>query len=194
MLVRATVIAQDDSHRLWSSVDVQEAHAWLLKHHKRIPTFRILYASFGKEVVDAEVERFLEERTRYLSALNALVEIDEKSNECHKCGKPDTERYTFGLAEMLLDKRHWWETIASVAISAITVPTLGRGMISFPGRTRRARILKFRLRLCHSCARKSKTIFGTVREESYAAHPCWERAHELGFRRFLSRDKVKHFK
>src|SRR2546426_11365391 len=66
-LIRATLIAQDEEHRLWSAEDVRAIREWLLKHHKRVPTFQTLYASFGKEVVDAEVQGLLEERTKYLA-------------------------------------------------------------------------------------------------------------------------------
>jgi hypothetical protein len=144
-------------------------------------------------VAEAEAEAFVRERTEYLQSANRLVEIDENSKGCHKCGRPHEERYFFGLAEMLIDKRNWWETAASVAVSALTLPTIGIGTLRFPGRKRQARILKFHLLLCCDCASGYKTIFGALREDGYAAHPCWEPAHNLGFTKFLSAEEVNKF-
>ena len=192
-LVRFTVIANDREHRLWNSEDVEDSRRWLETHHKQIPSLGMLRASFDEEAVEEEIKSFVDQRIRYLETVKELVQIDQHSLKCHKCGASNPARYPFGLAKIIIDKRTWSETIASVALSAVTLPTIGIGRFSFPGRKRQARILRFQLLLCSPCA-SFYSYFFKLREEAYSLHPCWEPARRLGFNDFLTDKELQGFK
>jgi hypothetical protein len=189
-LIRATFIIHDETNRLWSIEDVQGTREWLLKRHKSIPTLQELHTAFGRNVVDAEIESCIRERENYLATIEKIIEIDAAFTKCHICGSTHkTVRRDFGLAEVLVDKRNWAETAVSVAISVVTLPTLGVGRISFPGRTRRLRVLKLHLILCDACMREKTTALlwdSKLTAADYARHPAWEVAQQLGFVKILT--------
>ena len=132
-----------------------------------------------------------------MSTINTIVESDADSDRCHKCeSKYEVTRHPFGLAEILLDKRDWWETIWSVAVSAVSLPTIGVGRLALPGRSKEARILRLHLPLCRGCVRKSTGAFGGIklRNDDYKLHPSWNVAQQLGFTEWISPRELSGFK
>ena len=84
--------------------------------------------SIPAETLDADEEN-------EIKGLRRLAGIDAKPNECHGCGRTEgLKGYNFGLAKVLSAKRDWTEIAASVALSAISVPLVGLGMIKIPGK------------------------------------------------------------
>jgi hypothetical protein len=115
--------------------------------------------------------------------LSESVVRDQKPSQCHGCGRAD-QLYTwdFGLGKEISTRRAWEETAASVAISAITVPLLGVGMLRLPGKKTRFQVLRLQLILCEKCRDSRMT--------TYLAHPLWEPAHKLGFTEFMNANEL----
>ena len=195
-LIRLTVIANDMDSRLWTSNEVTGARGFLKKKYKQIPTLEDLSDWFGTEAVQHEVTDFVEGQARYLRYIQDIYSLDEKGEVCHKCGSAFmVKRYLFGLAEITSEKRTWLETAFSVALSAITLPTIGYGGLALPGKTTTARVLRLHLSLCASCAKQSKNWVRTVqlRQEDCVKHPAWQKAQALGFTRFLSEEELAKY-
>jgi hypothetical protein len=58
--------------------------------------------------------------------------------------------FDFGLARIKVT-RNWTETIASAAVSAVSLPLIGFGMVRLPGKTTTTRMFKLRMALCEEC-------------------------------------------
>src|SRR5256885_15855613 len=73
---------------------------------------------------------------------------------CHNCGKSDElVAWDFGLGRAITTKRNWDETLISGAISAVTLPLIGVGMVRLPGNRSTFAVLRLWLLLCESCSR-----------------------------------------
>ncbi len=100
-----------------------------------------------------------------------------KETKCHKCGASGgLKAWDFGLGMVVSTKRTWGETAVSAAISAITVPLIGYGMLRLPGKKTSFNVLRLRLVLCDACLR---TRVG------YSSHPFWKEANRLGYTEFF---------
>lgn len=114
--------------------------------------------------------------------ISELLSIDPKPHQCHGCRtEKDLYGYDFGLAKVMSARRNWGEAAWSAAVSAVSLPLLGYGILQLPGKKSRLRVLRLRLILCESCRR---------RRVSYLLHPWWEPARRLGFTQFLSADDL----
>lgn len=58
--------------------------------------------------------------------------------------------FDFGLARVKV-ARNWTETIASAAVSAVSLPLVGVGMVRLPGKTTTTSMFKLRMALCEEC-------------------------------------------
>ena len=168
------------------------------KKYKTIPTWEELCDWFGSDEVQSAVDRVVAYRVRYLRDIEEIYSLDEITVLCHKCGGTDMiQRHLFGLAEITSEKRTWLETAVSVAVSAISLPTIGYGTFAFPGKTQTAKILRLHLVLCADCTPQSKSLmgFGAIRIQLNDAvfHPAWQKAQELGFTKFLSKEELSGF-
>jgi hypothetical protein len=67
--------------------------------------------------------------------------------------------------------------------SAITLPTLGMGVLYAPGKQTQFSVLKLQLRLCDPCARDKRT--------AYSMHPSWKKASALGYTEFFDANDLK---
>lgn len=116
--------------------------------------------------------------------IRELLAIDQKFDECHRCGsKTVLYRRDFGLEKILSRRRAWAQTAASVAVSAITMPVLGVGGRALPGKKHQLSVLRLQLVLCESCAQS--------KNKSYSLHPWWDAADRLGYSEFLSAEDLK---
>lgn len=97
--------------------------------------------------------------------------------KCHKCGaSKGIKAWDFGLGKAISSKRAWGETAMSAALSAVTVPLIGYGMLRLPGKKTNFRVLRLRLMLCDSCWQN---------RAGYSFHPFWNEANRLGFTEFF---------
>jgi len=115
--------------------------------------------------------------------VDELLPIDQKPDECHRCGRRDSlYAWDFGLGKRISTKRAWGDTAWSLAVSAVTVPLMGVGGLQFPGKKARLRVLRLQLILCDSCRQG---------EITYSVHPWWEAARRLGYTEFLDAAALK---
>ena len=111
------------------------------------------------------------------SASGSETKSDRKDPRCHKCGASDgLKAWNFGLGKADSTKRAWGETAISAALSAVTVPLIGFGMLRLPGKRTSFTVLRLRLVLCDACWRD---------RAGYSSHPFWNEANSLGYTEFF---------
>jgi len=145
----------------------------------------------------AEVER-------YRSEIRDLAEIPQMEGQCHNCGNANLTElrgFRFGLAKILSTKRYWLPTLGSVAssaaVAAITLPLLGKTLVSFeaPGTKRTALVLRLKLVLCAQCFRDGKLILRAKGLQTlYSLHPRWDKARAWGYTEFLTEEELDEWK
>lgn len=132
-----------------------------------------------------------------------IVRIDQKLNQCHRCGSSDEEdlnRIEFGIAKVVSVKRDWSETLThvglSAALSAATLPLIGIGGIRWknPSKTTSFRLLEAQLVLCRECLSWARLERNYMRAEAYRCHPWAEKARAIGYDRYLSVDDLRNLK
>ena len=112
------------------------------------------------------------------------LSTDIRLQQCRSCGRKDNlYGWDFGLGMPVASRRDWSYTLASVAVSAVTLPLLGAGVFQLPGKTTTLRVLRLRFLLCDSCARQGG--------KPYSLHPSWGEAMRLGFTWFYDADALK---
>lgn len=118
--------------------------------------------------------------TQHLRSLSErLAAIDPKEDVCHGCGGKDgLTVYPFGLAKKLGREWHVAETIASVGISAVSLPLVGLGILRLPGNTTTFQVLRMKLVLCPNCRKK---------RINYELHPWFATVSHAGFTKFMDR-------
>jgi len=186
-IVRFVLIAGDREHKLWSDGEVLAAKSRF--GLKEVPSYDALCLRFGKEKVDLARQELIQERVAWLQ-----FQDDLKGNKspCHECGAAaNLTFYDFGLARLLKEERDWKMSGAAVAISALTLPTLGMGYLRGPDSTQSANVLRMRLVLCKFCvAKRPKGWEYGSNENECSLHPCWVRAHEAGFDKFIPGSEI----
>lgn len=110
------------------------------------------------------------------------VAKDNRLSQCHNCGRDAVHGWDFGLGKPLRS-RTWSGTAASVVVSAVTIPLIGVGAFQLPGKRTTMSVLRLRLLLCDTCARR-----GGI---GYSVHPLWGEAMQQGFTEFLNADELK---
>lgn len=111
------------------------------------------------------------------SSTNSRTRSDLKEPNCHKCGAAGgLKAWDFGLGKAIETKRVWGETAISAALSAVTVPLIGYGVLRLPGKKTSFSVVRLRLILCDACCRN---------RVGYSAHPFWEEANRLGYTEFF---------
>jgi len=94
------------------------------------------------------------------------------SPECQGCGRRDAlRRWNFGLGRPLGTETDWGETLASIAVSAVTIPMLGIAGLRLPGKKTSLSVLRLQLLLCDTCTRQGKT--------PYSVLPVWSEQCDL---------------
>ena len=112
-----------------------------------------------------------------------IVSEDRQSTGCHKCGsKAAQHTWQFGLGKVISSRHAWGETAISAAVSAVTLPLLGAGILKLPGKETSFHVLRLRLNLCDSCARSKGT--------AYSMHPARKKATSLGYTEFLDASEL----
>lgn len=113
---------------------------------------------------------------------NLVITSDCKEPKCHKCGAAGgLKAWDFGLGKIVTTKRAWGETAISAALSAVTVPLTGYGMLRLPGKKTRFSVVRLRLVLCDTCLRN---------QAGYSSHPFWEEANRLGYTEFFDQTEL----
>jgi hypothetical protein len=93
-----------------------------------------------------------EERRLKQGELQEMLSKDNRLRQCHSCGRKDNlHGWDFWLAKRIVTGRDSTGTIASVALSAVTLP-YGLGVFQFPGRKTTLSFVRLRLLLCDPCS------------------------------------------
>jgi hypothetical protein len=90
----------------------------------------------------------------------------------------------FGLARTKT-RRDWNDTIASVILSAVSLPLGGFGLIRLPGKTTKTSMFTLRLAACSDCA--SQFV-------DYSLHPWFPILFEYGYDEFISPEEIIAYK
>jgi hypothetical protein len=186
-MLRFVLIAGDSDHKFWSADEVLAAKGRF--GLKGVPSYDALSSHFGKEQVDRACQEIIEERVAWLQFHD---ELQGNKSPCHECGAAaDLTFHDFGLARLLKKERDWKMAGAAVALSVLTVPTLGMGYLRGPDSTQSANVLRMRLVLCKSCGDKRPKgwKYGS-NEKECSLHPWWVKAHDAGFDKFIPGSEI----
>jgi hypothetical protein len=128
------------------------------------------------------------EGTAQPALIKELLAIDPKPHECHACGRRDKLfAWDFGMARRISTKRAWGESALSIALSAASLPLLGVGVLTMPGKKIRYQVLRLRLVFCERCCRQNRASAYSrrLRSAAYSVHPWFEVARRIGYTEFL---------
>lgn len=193
-LIEQALIARDQENSLWSRTEVEAATSSLNKKYGGVPTLEGLEAMYGKVPVREALFALMRERHYLLDAIELILRVDSGGTRCHGCGAAAAlSRFVFGLAKIVKETRDWVETIASVAVSAVSLPLTGFGVFQTPGRATTANILRLHLLFCPECTKKRTRLFGNLvlSDSDYELHPCFVKARQLGYSRLLAADPLQ---
>lgn len=111
----------------------------------------------------------------------ALKRNMPEPGHCQECGRKEHLSYfDFGLAKFAA-KREWSDTAISAALSALTVPLFGMGMIRLPGKSERYSVMRLSLVLCEVCLSAGAT---------YTSHPWYKVLWSYGYIEFIHPDQL----
>lgn len=112
---------------------------------------------------------------------------------CRYCAcETDLIRWNFALMRVEGSRISIGTTVTSAAVSAITLPFLGAGLLRLPGRSHSGQALHLRLITCKPCCKRHGNFFGlfTLNERRASTHPLWHALHEHGFTKYLAEEKM----
>lgn len=182
-MIRMVLVASDKKNKLWPDAEVLAAQA--LFGLNGVPSYDALSLRFGEAILDQTMQELIQERVGWLQFQAAL----QGSNDpCHICGATTKLTYhDFGLLRLLSKETDWKLSAASAAMSALTIPTMGFGLVRGPDSTRTANILRMRLVLCESCleGRQGYSAKLKLTVADCSRHPLWSKAHDAGFDTFV---------
>lgn len=122
--------------------------------------------------------------------LSALKEKSVNLNKCHSClAETGLLKLDFGLA-MIKTGRNWQETIASVAISAISLPLGGIGLIKLPSKNTEIDVLPLEFHICLDCFEE----IGDARKIDFSLHPWFGLLWDYGYNRFITPSEIENYK
>lgn len=150
----------------------------------------------GKPLAATESEML--QKCQMGKGVSDLLNIDPKSNTCHKCGAEiELTRHEFAMAKVTAIKRNWGETAALAGISALSIATAPlTGFIALkwknPDKTVSFNLIRATLVLCLPCLSGAwKTKHKTsLKEEALCLHPWVRAARGLGYDKFLSAEEI----
>lgn len=191
-LLRCALAVHDDEARLWPPESIELAKTWFRRTRGEVPSLERVFQEIGHQRAEQMTQQILDDR----NFKNYLLGYGKP---CHYCGA-EKNLIFWNFALMKVEDSHVsiGGTVASAAISAITLPLLGAGAIRFPGRMHSGQAFRLRLVTCRPCCKKHGNIFGLfiLNKERASAHPLWNVLFENGFTKFFTEERmpeeVKH--
>lgn len=183
-ILKAVLAANDIKYKFWDKDSVEYAQAQYMRHSGNIPSIEAVAESIGYE----RAEILLRDIAKWRGFVQALK---AKDDPCHFCGNNDSLAYfEFGLMRVDSSTRTWGEAAASLALSTITLPLLGMGRISLPGKKNTGELFRMNLVVCKSCISKNSNLIGLFipKKAHYSKHPYWTMLNEAGFTEFLTKE------
>jgi hypothetical protein len=183
-MLKFALAANDIKYNFWDKDSVEYAQSYYLRRSGNIPSVDAIaeYIGYERSLI------LLQDIVNWRSFIQTLK---AKDDPCHFCGNNDNLAYfEFGLMRVESSTRIWGETAASIALSAITLPFLGLGRVSLPGKQRTGELFRLNLVICRSCINKNSNLIGLFfpKKAHYSKHPYWAALHEAGFAEFLTKE------
>lgn len=185
-LLKWIMAAQDDGFELWPRESVEFALGQWKKKNGNLPSSEGVFNLIGIERTRELVNDVIQWRT-FDNALKGY------RSPCHYCGsEDDLAHHDFALMCVQETKREWAETLATTALSALTLSLVGAGRVHLPSKSLEGAAYHLKLAVCSSCCKKEGNIFGVfiINEKRASKHPMWEALQEAGFTKFLVREKM----
>lgn len=184
-LLRAVTAAHDDNCQLWPAESAEYARSLYVRGRGAVPSIDSIIAEVGQARAEQMLPEILDER-KFKNALRGY------NSPCHYCGSAGERVYLdFALMRVSGSSISIGQTVASAALSTVTIPLLGVGALSLPGKSLRGAAFHLKLVVCKPCCKKEGNMFGFFMNERRASrHPLWSVLHEHGFTKFLPKDKM----
>jgi hypothetical protein len=179
--LRVILAANDDEFKLWPSKAVEHAKLICKKNWQKIPSLDAAVNELGLELSKRIYAEIKQERI----FINALFGY---GSSCHYCGSNSIfGGIDFALMRVDNSNRSWGSTIASAALSAITIPLIGGAALSLPRKSFQGDAYRMRVVACKDCMEKNSNIFGLFlpNKERASKHPLWKAMHDAGFTKLL---------
>lgn len=185
-LLRGAIAAHDNDAQLWPPESVEYARNMFKRARGAVPTLERVFQEIGRQRAEQIAPLIIEQR----KFKNSLLGY---GSPCHYCAsETDLVRWDFALMKVEESRISIGATAASAAISALTLPMLGAGVLRLPGRSHSGQALHLRLTTCKPCCKTHGNFFGLfmLNEQRASAHPLWHALHEHGFTKFLPAEKM----
>ena len=186
VLLSAALAAHDNEARLWPPESVEYARNIFKRTRGSVPTMERVFTEIGAQRAEELTPQIIEQR----NFKNLLLGY---RSPCHYCAsETDLVRWDFALMKVEESRISIGATAASAAVSALTLPLLGAGVLRLPGRSHSGQALHLRLATCKPCCKTHGNFFGLfmLNEQRASAHPLWHALHEHGFTKFLAAEKM----
>jgi hypothetical protein len=184
--LKLILAANDDKFEMWSQSAVEYARRICNKNWQRVPSLDAAVKELGLDLSKLIYAEIKKDRDFF----NAL--IGHKS-PCHYCGSDsDLGGFYFALMKVETSNRSWGGTLASVALSAITVPLIGGAALSLPGKSLQGGAFRLKLVACKACMNKNSNLIGLFlpNEERASHHPLWKPLQDAGFTKLFLHEKI----
>lgn len=185
-LLKWIMAAQDDSFELWPKQSVEFALGQWKKKNGNLPSSEGVFNLIGAERARELINDVIQWRT-FDNALKGY------KSPCHYCGSEHDLIYLdFALMRVQETKREWAGTLATAAMSALTIPLVGAGRINLPSKLARGAAYHLKLVVCKPCCKKEGNMFGLfmINEKRASKHPMWQVLQEAGFTKFLEKEEM----
>lgn len=186
-MMKSVMAAHDSEYQLWDRESVEFSRQQYQKQWGRIPSIETVAEIVGVDRATQMIPEIVEWR-KFDHALKA------KCDPCHFCGSQEKlKRYEFGLMRVESSKRNWSEAVATVAISAVTLPLAGVGRVHLPSKSYSGSLLRLNLVACDACVRKNSNFLGLffVKEKHAMHHPLWQSLQDSGFTKYVAPDDLE---
>lgn len=180
--------ANDDECKLWPKFNVDYAKRICIKNFNKIPSVDDAVNTLGIEL-SRSIYAAIKQRRDFIN------ELIGHSAPCHYCGSTnDLFGFDFALMKVQENKRSWGGTMASVALSAVTLPLIGGGALALPGKSASGGMFKLKLIACKECTQKEGNWLGLfmMNKERASRHPHWKNLQEAGFTSFIEGEKIPY--
>lgn len=196
-LIEYVTICYDKECALWSVEDQRNALTWIWRELGRDWRSDVLCDKFGTAAI-GRMKEVVAQRMTFLQTAQEIMETDSRKDTCHLCSaRPPVTSIDFAVAKKLNTTRDWSSTVASVALSAVTLPLFGMGHLQGPGKQVSYRTLRLHLMLCQKCRDERRGMFRSIKlgHEDFARHPAVNQASRIGYNIILTPqelDQLRH--
>jgi hypothetical protein len=180
-MLKSVIAAHDSECLFWERESVEFSRQQYQKNWGRIPSIEEVIAAIGDDRANQMIPQIIEWR-KFNRSLKA------KNDPCHICGNIENlKHHEFGLMRVESSKRDWGLTVATAAISVVSLPLAAGGVVYLPGKTNSGTLLRLHLVTCDVCLRKNENFLGLffVKEKHAMYHPLWKTLQDAGFNKYI---------